>query len=166
MKSFCLLLLIFGSLSTLFGQQSSGSVCEIARPFCSGTSYVFPNATGSVAQIGPNYGCLNSQPNPVWYYMEIDSPGSIKLSLKQSTNQNGSGGIDVDFAMWGPFESVADGCTSVVDNHVAPIQCSYSSSATETIALGFQGGTSGGRTTPPAGQSGQIYLLLLTNYSN
>lgn len=167
MKCACLqFVILYFSLSTLFGQQSTGLLCEIARPFCSGTNYVFPNATSGTAQDGPNYGCLTTRPNPIWYYLEIDIPGTIRLALSQSTNQNGTGGIDVDFAMWGPFNSVGEGCVKVVTDRVPPIQCSYSSSDTETIGIGFQGGTSGGQSTPAAGQSGQIYLLLLTNYSN
>ena len=148
-----------------FSQENSGYLCEVARPFCSGTAYLFPNSTGTTAQAGPNYGCLSTRPNPIWYFMEIDEPGGIQLSLRQSTQSNGSGAIDVDFAMWGPFESVGHGCSRVIIDRVAPIQCSYSTSATETIGLGFAGGTAGGASTPPAGQRGEIYLLLLTNYS-
>ena len=50
----------------------SGTSCFGSFPFCTGTTYNFPNSTSTTAITGPNYACLDSQPNPVWYYMRID----------------------------------------------------------------------------------------------
>ena len=40
--------------------------------------------------------------------MEIDQNGPMTFSISQSTA--GGSGIDVDFALWGPFTSLAAGC--------------------------------------------------------
>ena len=80
--------------------------CTSANPFCSAISYNFPNETSTCAPTGPEYGCLASQPNPVWYYMQINQSGNIQLDLEQTTGPNGTGsGLDVDFALYGPYSS-------------------------------------------------------------
>lgn len=151
--------------------QSTGYNCLGANPFCSSQSYNFgnnPQIPGgpTSAPSGPNYGCLSSQPRPIWYYMQIGQSGPISLTLRQTTGQNGTGAaIDVDFAMWGPFPDLTTGCNAVNSGTVPPIQCSFSASATETIGIGASGGTGSGASSPPAGQTGQIYIVLLTNYS-
>lgn len=140
------------------------NTCVNSYPFCSDSSYFFPNSTGTTAPTGPNYGCLGSEPNPVWYYMEIGTSGTIELDLEQ-TRANGDP-LDVDFAMWGPFTSVAAGCTSIMSGSTPPLQCSYSTASTETIGLGLPGGTGSGASTPPAAVAGQVYIVLITNFSN
>ncbi len=167
---FSLLILVF-SVNTF----AQGTTCAGADPFCSGTTYDFPNNTG-VAQInGPNYGCLSDAKNPAWYFMKIAETGPMKLTIKQTTQPNGQGsGLDVDFAIWGPFTTADGGCTSIMNGTLKPIQSSYSTSATETIGLGVQGGSNSicatfppnGATTPPAAVQGEFYMVMVTNYSN
>lgn len=141
--------------------------CTTASPFCSDQNYNFPNGTGTSAPSGVNYGCLYSQPNPVWYYMQIGNSGSIQLGLSQTTGAGGTGSlIDVDFAMWGPFTSVAQGCDLIFETYLAPLQCSFSPAGTETVGLGYSGGVSPGSSIPANAVTGQFYILLLTNYSN
>ena len=165
MRKLLLFGITFWLVQSLFAQANSGANCGTAKPFCSGTNYIFPNSTGTQAPSGPNYGCLSSRPNPIWYYLEIDNPGTIQLRVEQRTQPNGGGsGIDVDFAMWGPFTTVAEGCGRIT-SRMAPIQCSYSASAVETIGIGLPGGANTGASTPPSAVRGSIYIVLLTNYS-
>lgn len=125
---------------------ASGTSCAAAQPFCSGTSYNFPAATGTTAEVGPDYGCLFTQPNPVWYYIQIDSPaGNLNLVLSNSANR------DVDFAAWGPFTSPNGICGNLTANNI--VDCSYSTAATEYIDI-------------PNTTTGQFYMLCITNYSN
>lgn len=125
-----------------------------------------------------NLGCVYSTPNPVWYYMEVDNPGSIQLQLEQTTGPNGSGAaLDVDFVLWGPFNDLSSACAGVANGSIAPIQSSYDPSSTETIGIGMPGGgdynADGGlnncphigQTTPPSAGAGDIYIVLITNYS-
>lgn len=129
--------------------SSSGDNCGSATPFCTGTTYTFPNNTG-VASLG-TINCLYTTPNPVWYFMQIQNPGDMTIHITQ-TNTSGTG-IDVDFNLWGPFTSQADGCTQIANGTAPNVDCSYSAAAQEDADIV-------GATT------GQFYILLLTNYSN
>jgi len=164
------LLLLFLTFTLAFESLATGGCtgtvipCSDANPFCTTNTYNFPNETSTCTPSGPNYGCLSSTPNPVWYYMEVDVSGTFQINLSQSTGVNGSGsGMDVDFALYGPFASLSAGC-STVNGGVAPIQCSYSTAATETLGLGLPGGSP--TTTPPAAIAGQVYIVLITNYDS
>lgn len=170
MKKNILLIILLGLSSLIsynaMAQDSDGLTCFTANPFCSDSAYYFPNnstADGVSSPPGPDYGCLFSQPNPIWYYMKIDEAGTILLSIAQTTA--GGVGIDIDFAMWGPFTELEVGCTEIMTGTLSPLQCSYSASATETVGIGLPGGFGGGASTPPAAESGDIYIIILTNYS-
>lgn len=148
--------------------------CDDAAPFCGSAAYSFPNSTSMTAPSGPNYGKVCQQPSPMWYYMQIDNPGNIAMTISQQDNNNNP--VDVDFVMWGPFSSPSSGCQTVM-NGVAPIQSSFHAQATETAGIGVTGGnnatysnvcTSGnpGQTTPPPAQGGDYYIVLVTNFDN
>ena len=137
------IILFFFSSVYAFGQ------CNQANPFCTGTNYSFPNDV-NVPDLGP-VGCLGSSPNPVWYFMEIDQNGPMTISISQTTA--GGTGIDVDFALWGPYNSLAAGCGGGTFPVGSPIDCSYSPAPTETAVI-------------PNAQIGQFYILLLTNFAN
>ncbi len=156
-------------------QLINDQVCESANAFCSDQSYNFPNAVNSFSPFGMDLGCVLLTPNPVWYYMEVDNPGTIQLQLEQTTGPNGTGlGLDVDFVLWGPFTDLAAACAGIADGSIPPIQSSYDPSTTETIGIGTTGGsnykpgagncTNIGQTSPPAANSGDIYIVLITNY--
>lgn len=162
LKSGILLLILLAFSHFSFAQQQSP--CD-ANPFCSDSSYVFPNTTNAGNAInGPNYGCLTFTPNAIWYYMQIGTAGTLQMSLVQSS----AGSSDIDFAMWGPFTDLATGCLQVLGG-VAPIQCSYSTFASETLGIGLPGGSNQigqGASTPPPAQVGEVYIVILTNYGN
>lgn len=127
--------------------SSQGTNCSTADPFCTGTTYNFPNSTNV-----PNLGaidCCSTTPNPAWYYLQIDQSGNINITIEQTAN-NGSG-IDVDYVMFGPYNTLAQACTTIPGGNV--VSCSYSTAAIETATI-------------PNAVSGQIYVLLLTNFSN
>ena len=71
--------------------------CANAAPFCTGTTYNFPaGVNNGTAPAGPDYNCLGSEPNPVWYYLQVANSGTIDITI---TNSNS---VDVDFCLWGP----------------------------------------------------------------
>ena len=150
MKKFILALVVtLSSFNLVNAQVTNGDFCSTAFPFCTGTTYTFPNNTGV-----PNLGamdCLGSSPNPVWYFMEIANPGNLDITISQ-TNAGGSG-LDVDFDLWGPFASQAAGCTAISGGTATSVDCSYSTSAVETANI-------------VGASTGQFYILLLTNFSN
>jgi len=139
--------------------------CLEAEPFCSDEGLLFENvddSSNTTAPPGIDYGCLASQPNPVWYFMQIDTPGSLSLDIVQNTsfdddgNPNGTG-LDVDFIAWGPFESVESACNGLtVANQVQDNPfgdgCSFSAAPEETFGI-------------ENAQAGDIYVLLITNYN-
>src|SRR6478609_6302079 len=149
MKKLCLL---FGMLSSIF--LSAQTSCQNAAPFCaSGVSgETFP-ATTSVtsAQVGPNYGCLGSTPNPAWYYLQISNSGNLDILIQGQIVSPPGPGQDVDFICWGPFSSLTGICSSLTAGNT--IDCSYSGSFTETLNI-------------PSGVAGEYYLVLITNFAN
>lgn len=155
------LFLVLGLLQNSRTMAQAQSPCD-ANPFCSDSSYVFPNATSGTLPAGVTLGCLGSAPFPIWYWMQIGTAGTMQITMVQT----GPGGaqLDIDFSMFGPFTDLATGCAAILGG-AAPIQCSYSGSFTETIGLGLPGGFGPGASTPPAAQVGEVYIILLTNFS-
>ncbi|WP_317897388.1 gliding motility-associated C-terminal domain-containing protein [Aurantibacillus circumpalustris] len=133
---------------------SAQTSCENALPFCaSGVSGVTFPATTSItaAQVGPNYGCLGSTPNPAWYYLQISTSGNLDILIQGQIASPIGPGQDVDFICWGPFSSLAGICNSLTSGNT--VDCSYSGSFTETLNI-------------PNGITGEYYMVLITNYAN
>lgn len=156
--------MLFLALGLLNNNNASAQVqspCD-AHPFCSDSAYVFNNATSGSVPATVTLGCLGSAPDPIWYYMQIGTSGTMQLTMVQTSGTGAQ--LDVDFSMFGPFTDLPTGCAAVIAG-AAPIQCSFSGSFTETIGLGLPGGVGTGASTPPAAVAGQVYIVLLTNYS-
>ncbi|MES2590740.1 MAG: gliding motility-associated C-terminal domain-containing protein [Bacteroidota bacterium] len=135
-------------ISSLFSKNifAQGADCTTASPFCTaaGTA-TFPASQNTTAPVGPDYDCLGSQPNPAWYYLQVATSGTITLDMSNSAN------VDIDFIIWGPFASSAAACSSGLTGNV--VDCSYSGAANETGII-------------PGAIVGEVYVLLITNYSN
>ncbi|MBP8157332.1 MAG: hypothetical protein KAX93_03055, partial [Flavobacterium sp.] len=141
-----LLLINLFTISTVFSQ---GADCASSAAFCAGGSgLTFQNSTGTTTETGINYECLGSQPNPAWFYMQISVAGNISFQISQATN--GGSPIDVDYIVWGPFASPVCGATNL--NPTTSVSCSFSAAAVENFTL-------------PNAQVGEVYVVLLTNYS-
>ncbi|MCP9753245.1 gliding motility-associated C-terminal domain-containing protein [Ferruginibacter sp. HRS2-29] len=140
----------FGLCVSIPPPPGPAGTCSTALPFCTSNVYTFPNTTNQPS-IGSNgiYGCLDETPNPVWYYMQVQSPGDITIGISQ-VDLNGNL-IDVDFALWGPFPTLNASCggLSAANN----ISCSFSPDAEETAQINNA-------------QIGEFYVMLLTNYEN
>lgn len=132
--------------------------CKGADPFCTGTTYYFPtNINAGVGQTGPDYGCLGTQPNPVWYFLRIATAGAIQIEIESSCG-------DVDYAAWGPFSSITCNPDSLVTtaglnpvNLAEPvgkmIDCAYSIAPIEYLDI-------------PDAKVGEYYLVMINNYAN
>jgi PKD repeat protein len=139
------ILFLFVLISCLSFSQVGNNMCEGALPFCTGTSYSFPAGTGTPnAQSGPFYSCLNTTPNPAWYYMKIALPGTIQITMHSEPAH------DIDFCCWGPYDN-QNACGQLTSNKV--VDCSYSTAATEVVDI-------------PGAQTGKYYILIITNFSN
>ena len=150
MKKLIYLFSLFIGFVLPYFSLAQGVDCASMTGFCTGSGSTF-NASvnqldADLADPGNDYGCLFTSPNPAWYYIEVDNPGAIDIFISTSPAQ------DVDFALWGPFANLAQAQLSC-NNYGAPIGCSYDPATTEQVSI-------------PTSTTGQVYVLLITNYSN
>ncbi|MDA1210403.1 MAG: hypothetical protein O3A41_05145, partial [Bacteroidetes bacterium] len=156
-----LLFLLLFPLAQAFAQ---GGTCSSIEPFCAGNqALIFANCNNSdpdcnpTAEIGPDYGCLGTEPYPAWFFLQIDEPGNLNFTITQNTsfdvNGNPTGtGLDVDFIAWGPFAQGADLCDYSQLQAQNEIACSYSAAPVESFSIN-------------GAQSGEIYVLVITNFN-
>lgn len=151
-------------------------ICDNAENFCSlGGALVGSNIVGLPDPT--DVACLGSVPNPSWNIIQIGESGLIEIEIVQWQDNNNNGvqdggepGLDVDFAIWGPFTSLEQGCSEIElvdcptcpfsnnpDNGFYPfgniIDCSYSAAPIENLTI-------------DNAVEGEIYVLLVTNFSN
>ncbi|WP_236456661.1 MULTISPECIES: T9SS type B sorting domain-containing protein [Flavobacterium] len=151
MKRILYLFLLIITFNNIYSQSPT---CDTASAICSGSVAPFPNSTG-VASLG-TIGCLNTTPNPAWFYFQVGTSGNFNFSLHQGNNAPAYNNQDVDFIVWGPF--TGPNCTDLFEyspgatvNNIAA--CSYSVSAVENFSLNGV-------------NAGEFYVLLVTNFSN
>jgi|GEM_PF-1064283 len=146
--------------------EEDNTSCADVAPFCapfdsSGNPEPLIFANGyyyleeSVAEEGPDYGCLGSEPNPAWFYLQVDQAGDLEFEIVQNTAFDGDGnavgtGLDVDFIVYGPFSELEGNCDNLTDAN--EVDCSYSAAAIEEMVL-------------PNALAGDIYLVLITNFN-
>jgi hypothetical protein len=140
-----------GSQQVSFCINSSDELpyyCSNIQPFCSDSPINFPASTNTDSPSGPAYGCLASQPNPAWFYLEIANPGNLNILLSPSPSR------DIDYILWGPFQNFDVGCElGGISSSSKIVSCSFSASHSETVSI-------------TNAQSGEVYILLITNFSN
>jgi len=145
----------------------TNAVCPGAKPFCAdaGGSIEFPNLSScdnvpDAPTVITNNTCLDTAPNPAWYYLSVAIPGRLELEISQTTGAGGTGaGLDVDFAIWGPFPNQSSACANFtlgdcIDDHDCSgnvIDCSYKIDPIEYAVI-------------PNALIGEIYMVLITNY--
>lgn len=150
MRISIIITLIFVQFCTYVSAQGVPNFCNIADPFCSNVQggVTFPASTNSLdAEFGPDYGCLGTQPNPAWYYLQIATSGDIEITMFSTPAE------DIDFIIWGPFSSLANICDPASLSTPNIVDCSYSGS---DIEIGYITGA----------QVGEFYMFLITNFSD
>ena len=153
------------------------TVCDNAANFCGQDGALYGSNIFDYPSLG-QIACLYSTPNPSWNVIQIGDSGSIDIQIVQNTEFDEDGnaignGLDVDFVLWGPFDSSEDFCAEGVLDQGCPnpadcpnnttnpnfypsgniVDCSYSANNVENLTI-------------DDAQSGEIYVLLVTNYSN
>ncbi len=147
MKILFITLFLITSFLNIFSQNN---LCNGADPFCTGLTYNFPAPINSGnAEIGPDYGCLGSTPNPTWFFLNMYQPGNIQIDIHSSNGEN------INYICWGPFSSITTPCTNGLTSDKI-ISCSYSSSSQEWCNI----------PNASAAPCGEYYILLISNYSN
>lgn len=135
-----------------YTQNASTTNCINAQPLCGSNQFFHPNTSGlNLAETGPNYGCLRARRNPSWFYFQIAEDGDLQFQIEQSTSQEGTPNLDVDFIVYGPFNDPRSPC--ILDLTASnTIDCSYASDFVEFADI-------------QNAVSGDYYLLLITNFS-
>jgi len=148
MKNF--LTLCFISLFCL-AAGAQNSTCATPAPFCTTVEYNFPaGVDAGSAEVGPDYGCLGSEPNPAWYFMQVQNSGDMNINMIGSADGVNPSN-DIDFICYGPFTTLVGACDNLTAANT--VDCSYSSSAIEDVNI-------------TGAVEGEYYILLITNFSN
>ena len=141
--------LVASMMMDMYVQDRKNNLCATADPFCTDNGmYQFPAGVGAGSgESGPNYNCLTTTPNPAWYYMKMANPGGMSIYMYSTPSK------DIDFCCWGPFSDPTSPCPDGLTGGKV-VSCSYSTSYAETCVI------------PASAQSGEYYILVITNYSN
>ncbi len=156
--------------SFALAQNNTNTTCATALPVCPDNNFGlnipseigFQNTANEAP--GTNYGCNSSQPNPLWYYMRVSTTGTAIFDLTQYTGMDQTGeGLDVDFTVWGPFES-EHACNELTADNV--VDSSYDSTAFEVIDFYSGDGCIPEPTeNPQVVNAGEVYIIMITNFS-
>lgn len=174
----------FGICATAGVAPTGNQNCTTATPICNDQSFN-GNSNGFATQelSFSNQGCLSTEHQSSWYYFSPTVAGTFSMAIRPAA------GVDYDFAIWGPYNSL----TCPVNTQ--PIRCSFASGfstsfesiqsspgdyATGLSATGNGNGNTVGATdgsgtdildgwsspiTFGAADVGKIYVLLIDNFS-
>ncbi|MBT8318957.1 MAG: hypothetical protein KJP01_02385, partial [Gramella sp.] len=149
--------LLFGVMITN-SSIAQGSLCSTIEPFCAGDERLtfpnsnFTNSNQITGEPGPDYGCLEEQPYPAWFFLQIEESGSLRFRISQYENSNNTGApLDVDFVVWGPFARGDEYCSGTALNSARIVDCSYLPDAIESMNI-------------PNAQANEIYVVVITNF--
>ncbi|MEA5461908.1 hypothetical protein VB796_22755 [Arcicella sp. LKC2W] len=112
---------------------------------CSNTTFpALVNNTTNGGTASTSWGCLRTRPNQSWFYFIPLTSGSVSFAIGNTA------GVDIDGAVWGPVNSVADAC---VATQSTPLSCDYTTSANVPLSIASV-------------TAGKVYVIVITNYSN
>ena len=137
-------LLVLSQLTVVQHAYAQAALCADAIPI-SDVAVPFPAATTGEAESGNDYGCMFTQYAPTWFYMQLAGTGTVNLTI------NNSNSLDVDWAVWGPFNNFAAAASNCGSLTAPSVACDYTVASTGSINL--------------SGTAGQVFLLLVTAYS-
>jgi uncharacterized repeat protein (TIGR01451 family) len=133
-----------GWIANLSTTLVSGSdACATAKKVCPSATLTYVTDPLSTVPGGNNYGCLGTPKAPSWFYIKMATAGTANIALSASA--------DLDYALWGPFSSVA-AATAACGAMPAPVACGFNNGTTEAIGV-------------PTSTAGQIYVLLISNFA-
>lgn len=172
-------------------EKAGNTDCAGAVQVCSNASFNGNSSNNSFQDLTTaNSGCVQSgssvfvESSPNWYYINIATGGSLELTLNPTANN-----ADIDFAIWGPFNTtnVASNCPPVSPplrlGVASPVHtgtgltgmspCSPGGGSgcsaqfhTSSNYAGCPTGNGDTYVAPINANAGDIYILLINNYSN
>ena len=152
--------------------------CIDADPFCTSDFYEFESASTTQTaddldeDITIEDGCIGYSYNPSWYYLRIADSGPFTIHMEGHDPENPNILRDIDFCLWGPYteEQMNSGwaCSHLTSGRI--IDCNYSAYYLENAYLGYpanqhQHNANHGTVNYHVPQTGEYYLLMITNYS-
>jgi PKD repeat protein len=163
---------------TISKSRSDNDHCINANPFCTSDYYEFESAySDGEADEDADFGCIGAPRNPSWYFMRIGYSGPFVIHMEGHDPNDPNSLLDIDFCLWGPFtqQEVETGsaCSLLTTDKI--IDCSYSLAGVEDAYLGYhvsqhtshyEDQLADGNITFHIPQSGEYYLLMITNFSN
>ena len=148
--------IIYQSEVIALGNCNNSYLCDNALSLCDRIGQPFVNiADGSNAEPGNYYpfSASTGPRNPSWFYIPIESSGTLEIELFQNTQPDFLGqGLDIDFAIYGPFTTPTGGCTTGL-TQANYVDHSFSVAMPEIATI-------------PNAQAGEYYLILTSNFSN
>ena len=146
-------------------EKAGGADCEQAQLLCNNQSLP-ANSSGSgndVDLTSSNQGCLSGEHQSSWYYITIQTGGTLLMTINPNTNSN-----DYDFAIWGAFtNTTADANCPPISG---PIRCSWAAGGGNTGlgngATDLSEGSGGNKWVAPLNVlPGQVYIVMIDNWS-
>ena len=122
-------------------------------------------AGGAGAGSGGRMGCLATTPNQSWFFVVIGASGTVAIPVSIAPTN------DVDFAAWGPFNSIAaaqTGCTDITNNSgstsTSTSPCNDNTCIGNLVSCDYSS-TNGGTLQINSAVAGQIYAILIANFT-
>lgn len=145
-------------------EKIGGNNCETAQILCSNSGITGTTSGYGTQELNStNQGCLSTEHQSSWYYVNIQTGGTLNMRINPNNNFN-----DYDFAVWGPFTSVTAplNCPPIS----APIRCSWAAgggnTGMNTTATDNSEGAGGDRWVNNLNvNAGEIYIILIDNFS-
>lgn len=147
-----------------FIEKVGGVNCSSAEQICTSSSLPGNSSGAGIQELNStNRGCLNSEHQSSWYYINVQVGGSLSFRINPSANS------DYDFALWGPF--TASNASANCPPITTPVRCSYAAGNGSTgIRVGEPDNSedsNGDRWVNALNVStNQVYILLIDNFSN
>ena len=136
------------------GNCDNAYSCDDAQLICNALGSPVVNVSdNSTATAGNDYGCLGSNPrNPSWFYIPIDSDGTLVLDIYQNSLPDFTGqNQDIDYVIYGPFTSSTVGCSAgITQSNI--VDCGFAAVSPEIAVI-------------PNALAGEFYLLMTSNWS-
>ena len=144
-------------------EKVGGTNCGAAQQICNNTSLPGNSSGYGVQELtSDNSGCLGTEHQSSWYYINVQSGGSLSFRIDPSGNS------DYDFAVWGPFTAANAAANCPPQN--GPVRCSYAEGNGNTGMRDNESGSSenqngDGWVGSLNVNANQVYILLIDNYS-
>lgn len=142
--------------------------CSGATQVCSNSPFSGNSSGFSTQELNAcNQGCLTVEHQSSWYVIQIQTSGTLNMTIAPGV------GVDYDYALWGPMSSCPPSGP--------PIRCSFASGFTTNFQTGSYntgigapgtepsdgtGGTLDGWSSTLNVTAGQIYILLIDNFTS